>query len=88
MRCVFRALGTPEPDVAIAIDGIEVAVVKRPKRVPIALGSGHEGGIGLAVEDDPIPEVVATKETAHGRTLATIDGDSGSTTVNRRRTKR
>jgi hypothetical protein len=37
----------------VAIDGIKVAIVEHHDRVPIALGSGHEGGIGLAVEDDP-----------------------------------
>jgi len=67
VRGVLGALGAAESDVAVAIDGVKVAVVERGKRVPIATGTSDEDSIGQVVGDRQFPDV----QVALGRRVPT-----------------
>jgi hypothetical protein len=81
VRGVLGALRVPEPNVAVAIECVEVAGVECSKCLPIASGVSHEDGIRPAVSDDRCREMQASQECAHGLAL-TMNG-SGDRTLSR-----
>jgi hypothetical protein len=66
---VFGAFLVAKPDVAVAIDSVEIAVIESGERLSVLSRQGHEGGIRLARDDGFVSEVEAAKDSAHGFAL-------------------
>jgi hypothetical protein len=88
VRGVLRALSAAEPDEAIAVDGVKVAIVERGERVPIGAGMGNENGIRLTIGDGTVWRVEATKDSGHVLAFARTCVGVCSVKVNREARKR